>query len=364
MKHEDTLEEKTKDQLKTPDDRYEGETQFFVGTFINSPIGIYIVKDGKFQFVNPEFQKITGYEEPELLGIESLGIVYPDDKGMVRENAIRMLKGDLATPYIYRTMNKNGGTRWIIETVTSITYGGERAVLGYFMDNTEREEAKEALRLSEEKFHKAFRSSPDWFVITTLDDGVYIEVNEAFLRSTGYHRQEVIGHTSNELGIWVDPYQRTRMSNILREEGVVRNLEVEFRMKSGTVRNVLWSAEVIDFHGTKCLIAVNRDITDRRRAELEQLKREKLQGVLELAGAACHELNQPLQYIYLLLNDVLHEYPDNEKVIEIKNQFDRIRDITHKLDSITTYETKDYIRGAKIVDIDKASKQEHLFKQT
>ena len=68
------------------------------------------------------------------------------------------------------------------------------------------------------------------------------------------------------------------MVKILREKGIVRNLEVEFRMKSGEVRQMLWSAEVIDYGDEKCLIAATRDITDRVRAQKEQLGREKLEG--------------------------------------------------------------------------------------
>jgi PAS domain S-box-containing protein len=330
--------------------------KFLTDIFLIAPIGVYIVQDGKFQFVNPEFQKITGFREDELLGSDSLNIVVPEDRGSVRENAIKMLKGERSSPYGHRVKTKDGEIRWIIETVTSVRYGGRRATLGKFMDDTERERAKEALRLSEEKFQKAFRASPDWLVISTLEGGFYIDVNEAFLRTTGYRREEVVGRSSNELGIWADPDIRVKMVETLRQKGAVRELEARFRMKSGEIRYVLWSAEVIDYGEKKCLIAVTRDITARKRAEAERLKREKVQGVLEMAGATCHELNQPLQCIYLILNEILEKHPDNEDIEEIKKQFARIREITTKLQGITTYETKEYISGSRIVDIDKASK--------
>ena len=332
------------------------KSNFLTAIFLIAPIGVYIVQDGKFQFVNPQFQKITGFREDELLGANSLDIVVPEDRDSVRENAITMLKGKRSSPYGHRVKRKDGEIRWIIETVTSVRYGGRRATLGKFMDDTERERAKEALRLSEEKFQKAFRASPDWLVISTLEGGFYIDVNEAFLRTTGYRREEVVGRSSNELGIWADPDVRAKMVETLRKKGAVRELEARFRMKSGEIRYVLWSAEVIDYGDEKCLIAVTRDITARKRAEAERLKREKVQGVLEMAGATCHELNQPLQCIYLILNEILEKHPDNEDIEEIKKQFDRIREITTKLQGITTYETKEYISGSRIVDIDKASK--------
>ncbi len=333
------------------------DATFFANIFINSPIGIYIVQDGKFMFMNPEFLRIGGFDEQELLGTDSLGIVLPEDREKVRRCAVEMLKGESHSPYEHRVLTKNGEIRWIIETVTSIQFNGKRSILGYFMDHTEHERAKEALSLSEDKFHKVFRSSPDWFVISTLEDGFYIDVNEAFLRATDYTKDEVLGRTSSELGIWADPNNRTEMVKTLREKGVVRNLEVEFRMKSGEIRNMLWSAEVIDYGDEKCLIAVTRDITARHRAQQERLKREKLQGVLETAAAACHEINQPLQYIFLLLDEILEKDPENEALKEIKIQYDRIKGITNKFENITVYETTDYIKGEKIIDIDKASKK-------
>jgi PAS domain S-box-containing protein len=347
----------SKDKIVKKDSVLNGAIESFTDIFIGSPIGIYIVQDGKFRFANPEFLETAGYTLDELSGKDSSIIILPEDRELVRENAIKMLKGQRSSPYLYRAIDKNGDIKWIIESVTSIKYEGKRATLGYFMDNTEGERAKEALSLSEEKFHKAFRSSPDWFVISTLEDGFYIDVNEAFLRTTGYSREEVIGRTAIELGIWDDPEDRARMTKVLHEEGAVRNMEVRFKMKSGEIRHVLWSAEVIDYGDEKCLIAMTRDITARKRAEQERLEKEKVQGVLETAGAACHELNQPLQFIYYLLDEISEENPQSESVKEMKKQCDRIREITNKLESITTYETTDYIKGSQIIDIHKASKK-------
>ena len=334
---------------------YEGPPEFFADIFLNSPIGIFIVQDGKFVFVNPEFQRITGFEESEIIGMNSLKIVHQDDQQSVREDAVRMLKGQPTNPYEHRVVTKQNEVRWIIETVLPINYEGRKAVLGYFMDNTKCVHTQEALSISEDKFQKVFRSSPDWFVISTLE-GFYVDVNEAFLRTTGYTKEEVLGRNSIGLGIWVDPQKRVEMVKTLREKGVVRNLEAEFRMKSGEIRHVLWSAELINYGDEECLIAMTRDITDRRRAQQEQLGREKLEGVLEIAGATCHEINQPLQYIYLLLNEAIKDNPGVESLGKIKEQCDRIKEITQKMESITVCESTEYVGGHKMVDIFHSSK--------
>jgi len=104
----------------------------------SSPVGVYIAQEGKFVFINPQFQKYTGFTEDELLGRDSLSLVHPEDREVVRENAIEMLKGKRSSPYEFRVIDKGGETIWAIETVTSIHYKGERAALGNFMDVTER----------------------------------------------------------------------------------------------------------------------------------------------------------------------------------------------------------------------------------
>ncbi len=97
----------------------------------------------------------------------------------------------------------------------------------------------------------------------------------------------------------------------------------------------------------------------RRELEAERLQRERLEGVIEMAGATCHELNQPLQtligYSNLLLNDLPKDSPLFGEIEAIKNSTDQLGKITHKIMHITKYETKEYIEGAKIIDIDKAS---------
>ncbi len=334
------------------------DVRSFANVFEASPIGIFVLQNRKFFFVNNEFQRISGYSAEELIGKDASMLVSVEDWEQVRANAIAMLKGERSSPYLYRAKDKEGELKWIIESVTSVSYNDSPAILGYFMDYTEREHANEALARSEEKFHKAFRSSPDWIVISTLEDGFYLDVNEAFLETTGYRREEVIGRTSIELGIWADPEQRKEMVKILHEQEKVRNLEATFRMKSGEIRYVLWSAEVIDYGDEKCLIAVTRDITSRKRAEEERLEKEKIRGVLEIACTTCHELNQPLQYVYYLLSEIEEKLTDSTAVKELKQQCDRMRQIMNKVENITTYKSTEYVKGEKMIDIHSISSAE------
>ncbi|MEG4066898.1 PAS domain S-box protein [Microcoleus sp. Pol11C2] len=129
------------------------------------------------------------------------------------------------------------------------------------------EEAIKKLRLSEEKFSKAFRSSPDPMIITTFAEGRFIEVNDSFLSMTGYDLEETLWNTVPGLNIWVRPEDRLNFRRSLHEQGVIRNQECEFRMKSGSVVVCLLSAELINLDGELCMLAVMTDITDRKHAE-------------------------------------------------------------------------------------------------
>ncbi|MEQ9373327.1 MAG: adenylate/guanylate cyclase domain-containing protein [Coleofasciculus chthonoplastes F3-SA18-01] len=129
------------------------------------------------------------------------------------------------------------------------------------------EQRTAALRLSEEKFALAFRSSPNPITITTLAEGTFIEVNESFLKITGYNLEDVIAHTSIELNFWVESQERTRIRSLLIKTGAIRDKEFQFYTKSGQVRTGLLSAELITIGEEECILAVINDITERKQAE-------------------------------------------------------------------------------------------------
>jgi len=133
-------------ELGTSESRQSQEEELFHIFRIGSPVGLFIIQDGEFQFVNDVFRGLTGDRPDELLGTDSLTIVLPEDRSMVRENAIKMLKGERSDPYRYRIHTREGETRWMIEGVTSVQYRGRRAVLGHSLDITEQVQAGEKLR--------------------------------------------------------------------------------------------------------------------------------------------------------------------------------------------------------------------------
>jgi diguanylate cyclase (GGDEF)-like protein/PAS domain S-box-containing protein len=158
----------------------------------NAGVGIYIVQDGKFVYVSELYQKLSGYTDAELIGTYSLGNIYPDDREMVREEAIKCLKGKSFEPYEYRFVKKNDEVMWALETITPIAYKGERATLGSFMDITERKQAEEALRQSEEKYRTILESIQEAYFEVDLD-GKFTFFNDSMARLTGHSKEELLG---------------------------------------------------------------------------------------------------------------------------------------------------------------------------
>jgi PAS domain S-box-containing protein len=116
------------------------------GMMETAATGMYLLLDGRLQYVNRTFEQMSGYSKEELIGKTSLDYVHPDDREEAREKAIQVLKGQRTLPYEFRFVTKDSQTVWLLDWVTSIQYKGSRAVLGALTDVSERKRAEEELR--------------------------------------------------------------------------------------------------------------------------------------------------------------------------------------------------------------------------
>ncbi len=250
----------------------ESEAKFSVA-FRSSPglMSISRIKDGKFIEVNDSFVHFTGYSRKELIGHSN------DECNMwvdleERDRMVHLLdKQGKMRHEEFRFRMKSGEIRTWLFSADIINIGGDPCMIAVATDITKRKRAEEALRESEERFSKAFRASPGSMSISRLKDGKFIEVNESFLRDKGFTREEVIGHTSMELGIWKDQNHRQKLLQMLQEQGRVHNEPTKYRTKTGELRSGYTSAEYISLGNEPCVIFLTTDITQLKQAE-EQLR--------------------------------------------------------------------------------------------
>ncbi len=151
-------------------------------------------------------------------------------------------------------------------------------------------------RAAEEKFSKAFHNCPVWVVLSNLEDGRYVEVNETFLKDTGYDRDQVIGRTAIELGIWSDPRDREAIIAAINDQGVVRNVEVLRRDRTGRLMNMQFFGEKIDIDGRPHLLSTSIDVTAQKTAEAALRKsKDSLEKEVRERTADLAQTNENLQ---------------------------------------------------------------------
>lgn len=133
-----------------------------------------------------------------------------------------------------------------------------------------RQLSETSQRESQEFFVKSFQTTPALMIIARVSDGHILEANAGFERASGFSRAEALGHSTLDLGLWTDPAERDRFLDLILREGRVRDFEGEFRTRTGEIRPFLLNADVFEMHGTKCMLTVGVDITERRRQQRVQ----------------------------------------------------------------------------------------------
>ena len=252
--------------------RMESETRFSA-LVESAPIPVAVnEEDGRIGYLNGEFTRVFGYTLEDIPTVSDWFLAaYPDEE--YRAATIAKWAGCVEVAAggnsrvrgeEYSVTCKNGDTRTLI--ISGAIVGNRTLVL--MDDVTERKRAEEALRLSEAKYAAAYRTSPDAVNINRLSDGLYLKVNEGFTNLTGYTAEDVADKTSSEIRIWAEAADRDRLVRGLAAEGVVTNLEAQFRRKDGSFTTALVSARVMEIDGESCILSVTRDISDRQRADM------------------------------------------------------------------------------------------------
>ncbi len=244
--------------------------------------------DGQILDANRAAVATYGYSHGELLQRRIAELRAPAARPVTREQ-MALAEGE---GVLFETMHcRKDGTYFPVEVSSrGAILEGERVLLSVIRDVSARKRAEEALRLSEEKFAKAFAANPAAVALTRLADGQFVDVNDAYLAVTGFTRDEVIGRSAGELGSWVDQMERERFVRALRETGTVRSWEARFAKKSGEQFTALLSAELITVSGEALILSTYIDITARKAAEAAlKDSEERLHAAKEAAGLGIHD---------------------------------------------------------------------------
>jgi PAS domain S-box-containing protein len=264
---------------------------------------VYQDIDGKIISANPAAEQILGLSIDQMQGRTSTDPLWKsihedgsDFPGEIHPAMVALKTGKIIKNVVMGVFDpKNEQTRWIdINATPQFKKDDKKPFQVYttFEDITKRKKAEETLNESEEKFSKAFHSNSAAMTVTRLSDGMIINANESFETLFGYTHEETVGHSTNELGIWLSPQERDAEVEELLKRGKLPMHEVTFGTKSGKHINVLFSVELININGQSYILTTSMDITERKKAE------ENNQKLLESEQQLTEELttsNEELQ---------------------------------------------------------------------
>jgi|GEM_PF-3535555 len=293
------------------------ESERLLRTVFDSSADVMVLKDRdlRYRAANPVLCSILGKTEKEIVG-KTVDELFPEDLAHLYQEGDRIVI-ETRQPLMRDERARGPLGDCFVSTIKTpvIDEKGECVgIVGVVRDITDRKLMEEAVRLSERKFSLAFHQSPAVMAIVLARNRQIMEVNRAFEEHTGYSRDEVIGRTAAELGLWVDPEVSALFNRTIDVEGRSHGQEAVFRTKSGEERIGLTSAEAIEYAGEICILAVAEDVTERKRAEEARFVRRKLESIGILAGGMAHDFSNLLTIMSLNIELAATEAKDRKEM--------------------------------------------------
>ena len=282
---------------------------------------------GRFLFVSPTYCKLFGMDHGQLIGQSYEPLIHPEDLE-VTAAAMRQLGHYPHTCYVEQRAKTILGWRWLAWSDKAVLdkSGKITAVIGVGKDISEQKRIEQELVESELKFQKAFRNSPNLMSISRLSDGMILDVNDKFTSILQLPREDIIGKTTVDLGLYSD-MPRLMIQEQLKQYGRIEDIEFSISTRLKTKIEGLFSSEIIELNGEKCLVSSFNDITELKCAQRElDTYRIHLEGLVEqrtariqeineeldrFANSVSHDLKAPLRVMQGFVNAIIEDHSDN-----------------------------------------------------
>ncbi|PTT80986.1 hypothetical protein DBR42_18585 [Pelomonas sp. HMWF004] len=240
--------------------------------FRRSPSPLVLHRWGRVVDANPAAMAMFGYaQRSSMIGQDLFSHYEPGDDETARQQATRLeglAPGAMQPMAEYRLRTLSRRRRLVQATSVRVETASGPATLSFFTDQTEQSRAQDALRRSEGLLSHLVATSPDLITLTEADSGRYAMVNKAFEALTGWTRDEVLGRTSEEIGVWLNPSDRTAVREAIRRDGMASNLPISFRRKDGSAVSMLVSVAPFEMDGQHYLVLYARDVSESERTRL------------------------------------------------------------------------------------------------
>ncbi|HEY1131693.1 MAG TPA: PAS domain S-box protein [Roseateles sp.] len=240
--------------------------------FRRSPSPLVLHRWGRVVDANPAAMAMFGYaQRSSMIGQDLFSHYEPGDDETARQQAARlegMAPGAMQPMAEYRLRTLSRRRRLVQATSVRVETASGPATLTFFTDQTEQSRAQDALRRSEGLLSHLVATSPDVITLTEAESGRYAMVNKAFEALTGWDSAEVLGRTSDEIGIWHNPADRTAIREAIRRDGTASNVPISFRRKDGSAVSMLVSVAPFEMDGQSYLVLYARDVSESERTRL------------------------------------------------------------------------------------------------
>lgn len=229
--------------------------------------------DYTYTYVSPQAEALLGYPLTDWLtdGFWNR-LLHPDDLPKTQAYCDEEISAGRDHSVDYRVITAQGETLWLKDIISITTHNQQPVLRGLMINISQAKQTEEALRLSEEKFAKAFHASPDGLLLTRQRDGLLIEVNEGFSHLSGYSSPDVLYRSTLDLKLWVDLQQRIELLALLKQQGYVRDFRCSIRHKDGRIRLCEVSSRPLMIGAETCMLTIARDITERHQMQEKLLQ--------------------------------------------------------------------------------------------